>query len=90
MPDPEKARAILAFLGMIPKTEENPKNAELAAAFLSRLAERLETINTEDLTPADIARWLEVGIKLERLSRGLPISRVEVIWCPPRPPLADR
>lgn len=46
------------------------RHARLAVAFQQRIAQRLAEINPSELTPADMARWLEVAAKLERLSRG--------------------
>ena len=46
------------------------RHARLAVGFQQRIAQRLAEINPSELTPADMARWLEVAAKLERLSRG--------------------
>ena len=48
------------------------RHAELAVAFLEKVAERLEAINPEELKPADLIRWLAEAVKVERLARGEP------------------
>lgn len=47
------------------------RHAELAQNMLGKLAVRLEKVNLAQLGPKEIASWLEVGVKVERLSRGL-------------------
>jgi len=59
----EKEKAIL---------EMAERHARLAMAFQQRVAERLREINPSELSPADMARWLDIATKLERLSRGEP------------------
>lgn len=48
------------------------RHAELAALLLERVRARVEALRPEELTPAEVARWLEVAARLERLSRGEP------------------
>ena len=70
------------------KREENEKeilemaerHAKLSMAFLQRVAQRLQQIDPSELSPADMAKWLDVATKLERLSRGVPteIGKQEV------------
>ena len=48
------------------------RHAKLAMAFQQRIAERIKVIDPAELSPADMARWLDVATKLERLSRGEP------------------
>lgn len=45
-------------------------HAAIAVKFLNTLAERLETMDPEELAPNDMARWLDIAVKVERLSRG--------------------
>lgn len=52
--------------------EMTRRHAELAVAFQEKIAERIRTIDPNELTPQDLARWLEIATKLERLSRGEP------------------
>jgi len=56
------------------------RHARLAMAFLQRVAQRLQQIDPSELSPADMAKWLDVATKLERLSRGEPteIGKQEV------------
>ena len=68
----EKEKAIL---------EMAERHARLAMAFQQRVAERLREINPSELSPSDMAKWLDVSTKLERLSRGEPteIGKQEVM-----------
>lgn len=56
------------------------RHARLAMAFQQRVAERLREINPSELSPSDMAKWLDIATKLERLSRGEPteIEKQEV------------
>jgi len=49
-------------------------------AFQQRIAQRLQEIDPAELSPADMARWLDIATRLERLSRGEPteIGKQEV------------
>ena len=59
----EKEKAIL---------EMAERHAKLAMAFQQRVAQRLQEIDPAELSPADMARWLDIATRLERLSRGEP------------------
>jgi hypothetical protein len=48
------------------------RHARLAVAAQNVLAVRLRSISPEQLSPGDVARWLEVASRLERLALGLP------------------
>ena len=62
------------------KREENEKailemaerHVKLAMAFLLKIAQALQQIDPAQLSPSDMAKWLEIATKLERLSRGVP------------------
>ena len=56
------------------------RHARLAVVLQQKIAQRLQEIDPSELSPADIARWLDVATKLERLSRGAPteIGKQEV------------
>jgi len=56
------------------------RHAKLAKAFLLMIAQALQQIDPAQLSPSDMAKWLEVATKLERLSRGVPteIGKQEV------------
>lgn len=67
----EKENAIL---------EMAERHAKLAMAFQQRVAQRLQQISPAELSPSDMAKWLDIATKLERLSRGEPteIEKQEV------------
>lgn len=48
----------------------NKDHADLAAQMVQKAAKRLLTIPEEELSAADIVRLVDVGVKIERLSRG--------------------
>jgi hypothetical protein len=50
------------------------RHAEIAQQMLTKTRERLLKVNLKLLGPKEIAQWLEVGVKVERLSRGLAAS----------------
>jgi len=56
------------------------RHAKLAKAFQQRIAQALQQIDPAQLSPSDMAKWLEIATKLERLSRGVPteIGKQEV------------
>jgi len=68
----EKEKAIL---------EMAERHAKLAMAFQQRVAQRLQQIDPAELSPSDMAKWLDVATKLERLARGEPteIGKQEVM-----------
>lgn len=61
----EKEKAIL---------DMSERHAKLAMAFQPRIAQRLQQMDPAELSPSDMAKWLDVATKLERLSRGEPIE----------------
>jgi hypothetical protein len=56
------------------------RHARLAVVFQQKLVQRLQEIDPAELSPADMARWLDIATRLERLSRGEPteIGKQEV------------
>lgn len=56
------------------------RHARLAVAFQQRIAQRLQEVDPAELSPSDMAKWLDTATKLERLSRGEPteIGKQEV------------
>lgn len=50
--------------------EMNERHAEIAAVALTRIAERLQTLEPSLLKPNDIARLLDVASRAERLALG--------------------
>jgi hypothetical protein len=57
------------------------RQASLAEAMLARLACRLESLDLEQLSPSDCARWLDVATKVQRLVLGEPteIGKQEIL-----------
>ncbi|MEV5768831.1 hypothetical protein AB0L34_30280 [Micromonospora sp. NPDC052213] len=50
------------------------RHARVASALQAKLVARLQTLDASKLTPGDVARWLEVSTRVERLALGLPDS----------------
>ncbi|MFE9690835.1 hypothetical protein [Micromonospora sp. NPDC005806] len=50
------------------------RHARIASALQGKLVTRLQNLDASKLTPGDIARWLEVSTRVERLALGLPDS----------------
>ena len=46
------------------------KHARLACQMNTKAAKRLLTMPKEEITAADLVRLVDVGVKIERLSRG--------------------
>jgi hypothetical protein len=53
------------------------RHAQIAGAVQDKIVQRLQSIAAEDLSPADVVRWLDVSVKIERQARGEP-EKVEV------------
>ena len=53
-------------------------HASLANQMLKKATRRLLTIKDEEITAADIVRLVDVGVKIERLSRGESTERQEI------------
>jgi hypothetical protein len=49
----------------------NARHAELAAAALAKVRERIEGLDAQSLRPSEVARLLEVASRAERIARGL-------------------
>lgn len=55
------------------------EHAELASKTLSKALEALENLLIEDIRPGDIAKLIEVGVKVERLSLGETTENQQII-----------
>jgi IS30 family transposase len=55
------------------------RHAKQAMMFQNKILERLRTIDPNRLSPADLIRWFDIAVKIERLARGesTVISSVE-------------
>lgn len=53
------------------------RQARIAGALQAKLVERLQSIRPEDLTPQQVAHWLQVAAQVERQALGEP-ERVEL------------
>ena len=79
----ERARAWDAHLDarhraqMLSEVEQMTHNhATIARAMTSKASQRLVKIDPDDLTPDNVTRMVETGIRLERLSHGLSTDNV--------------
>ncbi len=55
------------------------RHANLATLFQNKIVQRLMAFTEADLagmSPRDLAYWLDVGVKVERLARGEPTAEV--------------
>ncbi|MEU8387512.1 hypothetical protein [Micromonospora sp. NPDC048843] len=50
------------------------RQARIASTLQATLVTRLQALDASKLGPGDIARWLEVATRVERLALGLPDS----------------
>lgn len=54
------------------RRETADRQARIAGQVLEAVAARLRTLDVEQLSPADLVRWLDVASKVERAALGLP------------------
>jgi hypothetical protein len=59
------------------QAEMAARHAEIAKEMLGKVKQRLLSVNLKTLGPKEISQWLEVGVKVERLSRGLSSEAAE-------------
>ena len=52
------------------------RHAEIAKLMLGKIKDRLTTINFRALEPKVVSQWLEIAVKVERLSRGLTAESI--------------
>lgn len=74
-------------LDRIAREKQEQERAEMAERHIKeslmlqqKIIERMQELRSKELTPNDIARWLDIAVKIERLSRGEPteIGKQEV------------
>lgn len=58
------------------KRDMAERHAREAQLMHQKIIERLRTINAQDLTPSDVAKWFDIAVKVERLSLGEPTENV--------------
>lgn len=46
------------------------RHANIASAMLMKVAGRLQSLDPEELNPRELAVWVDVAVKVERISRG--------------------
>lgn len=49
--------------------EDRQRYATVGSAFLGKVAQRLTSLNPEELSAADVARWTDVAVKLQQLGQ---------------------
>lgn len=57
--------------------EMHERHARLAMAVQQKAAEALRDMPAGELAPRDVARWLDVAVRIERTARGEPADIVE-------------
>lgn len=74
----DRARAWDQFLDhqyakemVIQRREMAKQHARISQAMESRIVNRLTELRPEELTPSDLARWLDIAVKVRRQSLGL-------------------
>lgn len=59
--------------------EMGERHARSAEVLLGKALQGLQTIEAKDIGPRDAAYMMDVSVKIERLSRGQPNERVELV-----------
>lgn len=54
------------------RAEDRDRFATIGQAFLAKVAQRLQQVKPEDLSPADLARWTDVAAKLVQAGNYRP------------------
>jgi hypothetical protein len=56
--------------------QQRARYATIGQAFLAKVAQRLANLDPETLSPAELARWADVALKLQEAgARGAPYDR---------------
>lgn len=56
--------------------EVGRRHAELAQRFTAKLKKKLSKLRLREMSAADMARWLDVAVKVERLSMGMSTTTI--------------
>ena len=87
----ERCEAYDRHIALIARQEHEKKitkmlnnHALLGAAMVQRAAARFISLHEEDISAADTIRMADVGVKIERMSRGVS-SEDTVVYLAPRP-----
>lgn len=59
------------------RVEMAERHIKEAMLFQQKIVERLKTLEPDDLSPSDIAKWFDIAVKVERLARGEPTENVK-------------
>jgi len=52
------------------------RHARIAISFQSKIINRLKHLKESELTPQDLARWLDIAVKIERQALGEPTELI--------------
>lgn len=56
----------------------NTRHAQMSVAFQGKIADRLNTIDTNELQPLDLTRMLKLAVEIERDARGLEREGIRI------------
>jgi hypothetical protein len=54
------------------RDQQRDRLVTIGSAFLGKVAQRLTTLNPDELSPADLARWTDVAAKLVQAGNHRP------------------
>ncbi len=57
--------------------EMSTRHANYSLQIQEKAIEALKLVKPENIKPLDLIRWLDVAVKIERLSRGLPTENIK-------------
>lgn len=57
--------------------EMNKRHADMAVVFQGKILQRLQSVQLNELSPADMIKWMTEATKLERLARGEPTEHTK-------------
>lgn len=60
------------------RREMTKRHANASMLFQQKVVDRLRKLKAEELTPAELIRWFETSVKIERLSRGESVDIQEL------------